>query len=199
MSKDLQVKFDKYLTLNTIDEYNSLLKLCVNNYEMKATVFIYDLIKKKNIKPNNETYDLINKLHSKTVKENCNLKVPNDLKKSLEPRRRIHKIMKGYNYSKALDKKNIVINYLNNNKYDYDGKNHKQQKILISQIKNNCNISINEIRFIITYLNRQHYFIKNNNNSNKNNNISDKNNNINDNNISDKNNNILNYFKCKTG
>ena len=62
---------DLYINKNkkTIEEYNKLLLECANKYEMAAMVFIYDNLV-KNHKPNEESFNIINKLHSKTVSEN---------------------------------------------------------------------------------------------------------------------------------
>ena len=83
----------------TLEEYNTLLLDCVNRYEMAAVVFIYDHMKQSTIEPNEYTYSIIDKLHSKTVKQSNEIYIKNQNVGKLDPRRRIHKIMKGYNYS----------------------------------------------------------------------------------------------------
>ena len=173
MNNDLQSNINNINNLTNINEFNNLINECVMRHEMIAVVYIYDYIILNKYKPNIDTYTLINKLHSKTIKENRSLIIPDNGKRKLEPRRRIHKIMKGYNYSQALKNKDIVIKYINNNinTINYDGKNNKQARVLINDIKLNCNLSITDIRFIIVYLNRQQFFIKNNTNTNLNKNI----------------------------
>ena len=49
-----------------LEEYNFLIKECVDLYEMNAVIFLYDNLKYHKIIPNSETYHSINKLHSKT-------------------------------------------------------------------------------------------------------------------------------------
>ena len=39
----------------SLNEYNNILKSCVYHKEMEATVYIYDLIIKNNLKPNKYT------------------------------------------------------------------------------------------------------------------------------------------------
>ena len=51
------------------------MKSCVYHKEMEATVYIYDEILKNSITPNNYTYSLINKLHSKTIPESNKIKI----------------------------------------------------------------------------------------------------------------------------
>ena len=136
----------------TLEQYNNLIKSCVNNYEMAAVVFIYDHMKDNNISPNDETYNLISKLHSKTVQENNNIYIKNQNVDKLQPRRRIHKIIKGYNYSdnykNALIHLEKVKTYLDNNP---DIKSYPRIK-LANIISKKCSITFNEARYIITNL-----------------------------------------------
>lgn len=155
----IQLNINNITNLNNINDLNELLKSCVLVYELDAVVYIYDYMKQNKYTPNVYTYQLINKLHSKQVNKNSYLKIPNDGKKKLEAKRRIHKIMKGYNYSNALKNKDIVINYLKNNDYKvYNGKDKKQEKILINLLKKNCNLPLSDIRHILTYLKRKRFF-----------------------------------------
>ena len=155
----LQNKIDNIDNIKNIVEFNELLINCVDKYEMTAVVFIYDIMKQKKIQLNDRTYEIINKLHSKKVKENNTIKLQNtSLGKKLQPRRRIHKIMKGYNYKNALKKKNIVIAYLNNNNYDYDGHDNNNKKKLNIDIKKSTQLTDTEINFILGYLNRIKFF-----------------------------------------
>ena len=77
---------------------------------MEAVVYVYDKIKSHGLTPSKETFKIIDPLHSKTIPENKNLLVPKELgKKTLAPRRRIHKIMKGHNYT---DKHTEAMKYV---------------------------------------------------------------------------------------
>ena len=160
MNNNLQVEINNIDNLNDINQLNNLMKKCALVYEMKAVVFVYDYIKNNNITTNDNTFKILNTLHSKNITENKNLIIVDNKKNKLPARRRIHKIMKGYNYSKALKNKDIVINYLNNNKYYYNGKDKKQESILINLLKKELNLSVADIKFIIIYLKRTKYFIK---------------------------------------
>ena len=99
--EELQMQINKLYNDNYIPSlvvYNNLLDKITRKNEMEATVFIYDHMKKNNIKPNDLTFKYINRLHSKTIPESKTIVIKDNGKKKLQPRRRIHKIMKGYNY-----------------------------------------------------------------------------------------------------
>ena len=164
MNNELQIEINNIDKLNDINELNNILKKCVLLFEMEAVVYIFDYIKINKYVPNDTTYKLINTLHSKTIQENNKLIIPDNGKKKLQARRRIHKIMKGYNYSQALKNKDIVINYLNNNKYYYNGKEKKQESILINLLKKECRLPLSDIKYIIIYLKRTKFFNKKINN-----------------------------------
>ena len=150
----------------SLNEYDSLIELAVKAYEMKAVVFLYDSIKSNNLIPTKKTYYLINKLHSKTIQNNSKILVPIKNTNSLKPRRRIHKIMKGYNYSsnynKALLHKQIAIEYLKSNPKIITLPRIK----LAKKISKDCKISFNDARYIITHLKRTKFFINNKPNNN---------------------------------
>ena len=154
----------------SLNEYNNILKSCVYHKEMEATVYIYDEILKKSITPNSYTYSLINKLHSKTIPESNRIKIKyQEAKRRLAPRRRIHKIMKGHNYSDKYNNAKIheekVRTFLDNNQ-NYKVMIEKRNK-LAKIISKNCNISFNDARFIITSLKRKKYFSSINDNKQK--------------------------------
>ncbi len=157
---NLQIELNNIISLKDINEFNNLLKKCANLYQLEAVVYIFDYMKQLKFKPDDETYRILNTLHSKKIQDKSNLIVQKGSKKTLQPKRRIHKIMKGYNYSKALKNKDIVINYLTNNEYDYDGKDKRKEKVLINVLKLHCKLPVPDIRHILTYLKRQKYFIK---------------------------------------
>jgi len=145
--------YNNKLQLN-LNEYNSLLYQCVSNYEMAAVVFLYDHMKSNGIIPNEETFKLIDKLHSKKCTENNSIYIPGQNVGKLKPRRRIHKIMKGHNYSdnyqnalKHLDK---VKQYILKNP---DVKYYSRIK-LAKHLSKKCEISFDNARYIITNLKR---------------------------------------------
>jgi hypothetical protein len=157
---NLQIELNNINALNDINEFNDLLKKCANLYQLEAVVYIFDFMKQHKYTPNENTYRILDTLHSKKIQDKSNLIVQKGSKKTLQPKRRIHKIMKGYNYSKALKNKDIVINYLTNHRYDYDGKDKKKEKALINVLKLHCKLPVADIRHILTYLKRQKYFTK---------------------------------------
>ena len=156
----MQNKINNINKLITLDEFHNLLQECVDNHEMKCVVYIYDTMINKKINPTDKTYQIINILHSKTIKENNSITIPNQsFGRTLQPRRRIHKIMKGYFYKKALLKKDILISFIEKmDTIDYDGKDKKQKNQLCKKIQKNTPLSSSEVNFIIGYLNRINYF-----------------------------------------
>ena len=81
-----------------LEVYLSLLTQCVKLREFRAAVFIFDQIKDTFQEIPENAYTILDPLHSKTVPESSQVKVPvlDPSAKTLAPRRRIHKIMKGY-------------------------------------------------------------------------------------------------------
>jgi pentatricopeptide repeat protein len=158
--ENLQTEINNMKLINnkSLEYYNSLLKKCIEYKEMRATVYVYDDMLENNIKPNDNTFKIIDKLHSKTVPEFSRIYIKNFNKNSLQPRRRIHKIMKGHNYSKNYN--NALINldkvklYLDKNPEHKSVQNRHKLAIIIAK---NCNVSINDSRYIITKLKRIKY------------------------------------------
>ena len=159
-----QLKIEIYKLYNSdiiisLENYNRLIKDCVNRYEMAAVVFLYDDMKSKNINPDKYTYTLIDKLHSKTIPESNEIYIKNQNVGKLKPRRRIHKIMKGYyysdNYNSALKNLDKVKDYLNNNPAI---KNYNKIK-LAKNISKQCNINLRDARYIITNLKRTKFLV----------------------------------------
>ena len=141
----------------TLDQYNNLIKDCVEKKEMAAVVFIYDTMKEKKINPSDTTFKLLNKLHSKTIKESNEIYIKNQNIGKLNPRRRIHKIMKGYNYSDNYN--NALIHLDKVKKYIESNPNIKEYSRikLAKTLSKNCSISFNDARYIITNLKRTKY------------------------------------------
>lgn len=161
MNLRLQERIDKlYLpeTKLTIDEYSNLIRDCVELREFRATIFVYDKIKEMGFVVPDLVYLEIDKLHSKSLKENNNIKLIKDDTRKLEPRRRIHKIMKGYhystNYKKALEHKEVVVKYLDSNP---DIKSLRDRFKLAKNISNNCKLDIKTVRYVITNLKKTKY------------------------------------------
>ena len=139
-------------TSYSLDEYNGLIKQCVGMFEMAAVVFLYDNMKFHKINPTNETYNLINKLHSKTCPDNNKIIIKDQNNKKLKPRRRMHKIMKGHNYSNnysmALKYSELVKSYI-----ILHPEIRKYNRIKMAKvISSNCNVEFDNVRYIITNL-----------------------------------------------
>jgi|TARA_B110001469_G_C9621361_1_gene309694 hypothetical protein len=136
----------------SLEEYNLLIKECVSLYEMAAVVFLYDNMKFHHINPTNETYNIINILHSKTCPDNNKIVIKDQTIKKLKPRRRIHKIMKGHNYSDnyktALKYTELVKSYIMLHPEIRKFNRIKMAKVISS----NCDVEFDKVRYIITNL-----------------------------------------------
>lgn len=153
---DLQGKIDRLYTDTklSLSEYNKLLVETTDQREFAATVFIYDHMKNNAVEPTKETFQIIERLHSKTIPENKKIILKWDGKTRLTSRRRIHKIIKGHkygdNYNEAKQYIGKVEEYLNKNP---EVKSYARIKMARS-ISNNCNITFDEARYVITNLKR---------------------------------------------
>ena len=136
-------------------DYHELINICSRMNECGACVYIYDTMKQNNIEPNEETFEILDKLHRKELIDCNTLRVPGNGNRTLAPKRRIHKIMKGHstkeNYGKALQHKQIVIDFLNKNP---EIKTNPKRHWVAKQVSKNCNIDIRTVRYIITHLKR---------------------------------------------
>lgn len=158
----LKIKIYKLYNLSqryTLGEYNSLIEECVNKYEMAAVVFLYDNMKHHNVNPDKDTYKLINRLHSKTCPENNKICIKNQDIGKLKPRRRIHKIMKGYNYSdnynNALKNVELVKSYIT---LHPEVRQYNRIK-MAKNISHNCNLKFDDVRYIITNLKKTKFLV----------------------------------------
>jgi hypothetical protein len=150
---------DKISNINqyciTRKDYHELLTICSKMKECCACVYIYDTMKKNNIECNQETFDILDKLHRKDLVDCNTLRVPSTGNRTLAPKRRIHKIMKGQitkdNYSNALRHKQIVIDFLNKNP---DIKTNPRRHWVAKQVSKQCNLDVRTVRYIITHLKR---------------------------------------------
>ena len=137
-----------------IVEYNCLLNATTRHKEFAATVFLYDSMKNNKVIPNDITYNHINRLHSKTIPENRKIRLQWDGKTRLPSRRRIHKIMKGYNYTDKYNNAKVyndrVLSHIHNHP---ECLNYGRIK-LAKDISKKCHISFDDARLIITHLKR---------------------------------------------
>ena len=144
-------------TCISLEHYHTILRQCVMANEFAATVFVYDHLANSCFTATDKTFKIIEPLHSKTLPENKKLELKAELKKQLAPRRRIHKIMKGYYYSTNYENAKIYVPkvkaFLSINKEFKD-----QPRIKLAKtISKGCNISFNEARYLITSLKREGY------------------------------------------
>jgi len=138
--------------------YHQMLLTCAQLNEVRACIFIYDHMLSKKIKPNKLTIDILQIIHSKNIiVSDSLLTYPPDPTK-LNPKRRIHKIIKGYNYSESYNnacEKNLnnIKNYLDSNKPLKEFHKNKLIPIIAHQLL----IPENEVRYVITKLKRIKY------------------------------------------
>ena len=134
----------------------NLFKISTRLYEFSATVFLYDNMLKKKCNIGKDIFNIIEYLHRKKSPENNTIIVPSYTNsRQLQPRRRIHKIMKGYhystNYKKALQSKDIILNCINNNP---ELKSEMNKNKLSNRLSKLCDVPLQDIRYIITNLKR---------------------------------------------
>ena len=157
LKQDIELLYNPNNKL-TIGEYNKLLERCVYFKEMGAVVFIYDTILKNHLKPTKDSFNIIEKLHSKTIPESSKINIRGSNPKALQPRRRIHKIIKGHNYTdnytQAMVYLESVKNYLN---IHPEVKSISNRHKLAKNISNHCKISVRNVRYIITKLKRTRF------------------------------------------
>ena len=160
---NLQTQVDNLYTPSnklSLDGYHDLLQTCVDNREFAATVFVYDHLLNNGFKATKTTFSIIEALHSKTIPENTNIHLKLDLKKKLAPRRRIHKIIKGANYSGNYESAKIYIPKVKAFIAINPELRIKGRIDLAKTISNGCHISFNDARYIITALKREGYLDK---------------------------------------
>lgn len=147
-------------TVPNIQAYLELIRECVDLQEFGATVYVYDHLLAHKITPTEDIFTYINKLHTKTLAGNSFIRLPLG-KPSLQPRRRIHKIMKGHLYSDqytaALLHVDKVINYLMLHPTIAVISNRFK---LAKHISKNCSVSGKDAKYIITHLKRKKFFSK---------------------------------------
>lgn len=145
-----------------ISVYISLLRKSVELKEFRTAVFIFDQIKSRGWTPTEEVYQILEELHSKTLPESNKVKVPivNPGAKTLAPRRRIHKIIKGWRMKQT---NQISIQYLPKAKGllecrpDYK----RLPRIeLAKKIANGCHLDFETSRRIVTKLKQTGYLPK---------------------------------------
>ena len=126
-------------------------------------MFVYDhMCKESKLKPNDLTFELIEKLHSKTLKESNTIKIPVvQGKRSLKPRRRIHKIIKGRSqasgYKEALKHADAAKQYLAANP-ELKALAQKQRITLAKKISKHCGVPLRCARHVVTHLKRTKFF-----------------------------------------
>jgi hypothetical protein len=154
--KDLQQLVNEINdTKMTLTDYIFILDIATNQKEMATVVFLYDHMIKNNIKPDEQIFKLIDRLHSKTIPENNTISLQLEPGKRLQPRRRIHKIMKGHNYTGKYDNAKQFVQdasqiILNNPSFKYYHK-IKLAKIISKELKIDMNIA----KVVVTALKRK--------------------------------------------
>lgn len=143
-------------------QYHDILHACAMLGEMRACVYVYDHMQNRGkFKATKETIEILNMVHSKTLMcYDTLLRHPCDTTK-LSPRRRIHKIVKGANYSESYNKacdnhlESIKV-FLNMNPLFKIWEKTK----LIRHIGKQLSIPEKDVRYVITRLKRTKYFEK---------------------------------------
>lgn len=152
------LKLDTHQINMDLNGYTTLLKECVQRKEMRASVFIYDDMKRCGYTPDEDVYQLLNALHSRDLPENDTLMISPPQKGVLQPRRRIHKIMKGHLYSENYEAAceeylKPIIEFLKNN----PEKKSLNKDRLIPLITKELGIDKRSVRYVMTKLKRTNF------------------------------------------
>ena len=83
---NLQIELDNITSLKSINKLNDLLKKCANLFQLEAVVYIFDYMKQHKYNPDNNTYKILDTLHSKKTQDKSNLIVQKSSKKTLQPK-----------------------------------------------------------------------------------------------------------------
>jgi len=136
-------------------QYHEILSACAMLGEMRACVFVYDHMLSKKIKPTTETINILQKVHSKTVICNDTLLMDQQDPTKLLPRRRIHKIVKGANYSESYNKasERYLVSIKEFLETDASLKQQHKNK-LIPRISKELSIPERDVRYVVTKLKR---------------------------------------------
>ena len=140
--------------------YRSLMEKCVNKREFRAAVYVFDKILEEYKTVSEDIYLILERLHSKSLPESSTLVVPSTGKKTLAPRRRIHKIIKGWRQKKT---NVIAIQYLAKAKGFLDGNpGHKRlpRLSLARKLEKACHIEFETARRLVTKLKQAGYLPK---------------------------------------
>lgn len=134
---------------------HGVLRECARRRELRACVLVYDYLNGRGLGPDDETYRILDAVHSKSVVErNTLLEGPVEPGK-LNPKRRIHKVCKGAAYSAsynaACDKHlEAVTTYLDSHAELKGMHKDPLSKILSKK----CGVSVKEVKYVITKLKR---------------------------------------------
>ena len=142
--------------------YIDLLRESVRLREFRAAVFIFDQIKSRGSTPTEEVYEILEQLHSKTLPESSGVRVPllDPGAKTLAPRRRIHKIIKGWRQKKT----NLVATQYLAKVQGFLGNQPEYKSLprikLARKIEKGCRIDFETSRRIVTKLKQTGYLPK---------------------------------------
>jgi hypothetical protein len=79
-----------------LEQYKNLINKATKSFEFEATIFLFDHLKQNKFSPDEEIFQMINRLHKKEIQEKNTITIPGkNEKRKLQPKRRVHKIMKG--------------------------------------------------------------------------------------------------------
>lgn len=140
--------------------YRSLMEKCVNKREFRAAVYVFDKVLEEYKTVSEDIYLILERLHSKSLTESSTIEVPSTDKKTLAPRRRIHKIIKGWRQKKT---NVIATQYLAKAKGFLDG-NPAHKKLprlsLARKLEKACHIEFETARRLVTKLKQTGYLPK---------------------------------------
>jgi pentatricopeptide repeat protein len=147
-----------------LKEYESLMGKCVNKRDFRAAVYVFDKILQHKIVPSETVYLTLEGLHSKSLPESSILEIPSDgmSQRKLAPRRRIHKIIKGWRQKKT----NVVVKQYLDKARIFLGENPQYKTLprlsLARKLEKACHIEFETARRLVTKLKQTGYITNNN-------------------------------------
>lgn len=145
-----------------ISVYLSLLKNSVELQEFRAAVFVFDQIKATSSVIPEEAYQVLERLHSKTLPESSRVTVPvlDPSAKTLAPRRRIHKIIKGWKLKQTNQVATVFIPKVKGFLECHSDLKTIPRIKLAKKIASGCHLDFETSRRIITKLRQTGYLPK---------------------------------------
>lgn len=147
----------------SMTHYEYLIGQCVAKRDFRAAVYVFDKILEGGVTPSEKVYLTLEKLHSKTLPESSTLAIPSEGlgQRKLAPRRRIHKIIKGWRQRKT----NLVVKEYLTQARTFLDKNPQHKTLprlsLARKLGKACQVDFETARRLVTKLKQTGYITNN--------------------------------------